>query len=55
MTLTRDFKPTIVELIECDPEFAKALRHEVAMLLLSGEPEATRLILRDLVKAKINQ
>jgi hypothetical protein len=51
MTLTRDFKQTIVERVERDPEFAKALLDEAATLFLSGEPDAARLILRDLVNA----
>jgi len=51
MTLTRNFKQTVVERIERDPEFAKALLDEAATLFLSGEPETARLILRDLVNA----
>lgn len=50
MTLTRDFKTTVVERVEHDPAFAKALLDEAATLLLSGEPDVARLILRDLVK-----
>jgi DNA-binding phage protein len=53
MTLTRDFKNTIVERVERDPEFAKALLDEAATLFLSGEPDAARLILRDLVNATV--
>jgi DNA-binding phage protein len=53
MTLTRDFKQTIVERVERDPEFAKALLDEAATLFLSGEPDAARLILRDLVNATV--
>jgi DNA-binding phage protein len=43
----------IVERVERDPEFAKALLDEAATLFLSGEPDAARLILRDLVNATV--
>ena len=53
MTLTRSFKQTVVERVERDPDFAKALLDEAATLFLSGEPDAARLILRDLVNATV--
>jgi DNA-binding phage protein len=53
MTLTRDFKQTVVERVARDPDFAKALLDEAANLFLSGEPDAARLILRDLVNATL--
>jgi len=53
MTLTRDFKQTVNERVERDPAFAKALLDEAATLFLSGEPDAARLILRDLVNATV--
>ena len=53
MALTRNFKQTVVERIERDPEFAKALLDEAATLFLSGELETARLILRDLVNATV--
>ena len=53
MALTRNFKQTVIERIERDPEFAKALLDEAATLFLSGEPETARLILRDLVNATV--
>lgn len=53
MALTRDFKQTIVERVERDPSFAKALLDEAATLFLNGEPETARLILRDLVNATV--
>lgn len=53
MTLTRDFKQTVVERVERDPAFAKALLDEAATLFLNGEPETARLILRDLVNATL--
>ena len=51
MTLTRDFKQTVIERVERDPAFAKALLDEA--LFLSGEPDTARLILRDLVNATV--
>lgn len=53
MALTRDFKQTIVERVQRDPAFAKALLDEAATLMLTGEPETARLALRDLVNATI--
>lgn len=53
MALTRDFKQTIVERVQRDPAFAKALLDEAATLFLNGEPHTARLILRDLVNATV--
>lgn len=53
MALTRNFKQTVVERVERDPEFAKALLDEAATLFLCGETETARLILRDLVNATL--
>jgi DNA-binding phage protein len=53
MTLTRDFKQTVVARVERDPAFAKALLDEAATLFLSGEPDTARLILRELVNATV--
>lgn len=53
MALTRDFKRTVVERVQRDPAFAKALLDEAATLFLNGEPETTRLILRDLINATV--
>ncbi|MEI7932333.1 MAG: transcriptional regulator [Alphaproteobacteria bacterium] len=53
MALTRDFKQTIAERVQREPEFAKALLDEAATLFLNGEPDIARLILRDLVNATI--
>ena len=53
MALTRSFKQTVVERVERDPKFAKALLDEAATLFLGGEPETARLILRDLVNATL--
>ncbi|MBZ0094054.1 MAG: transcriptional regulator [Sulfuricella sp.] len=53
MALTRNFKQTVIERVERDPEFAKQLLDEAATLFLSDEPEMARLILRDLVNATL--
>ena len=53
MPLTRDFKHTVLARVERDPAFARALLDEAATLFLNGEPEAARLILRDLVNATV--
>ena len=53
MTLTRDFKQTVIARVQRDPAFAKALLDEAASLFLSGEPDTARLILRDLVNATV--
>jgi len=53
MALTRDFKQTIVERVRRDKKFARSLLDEAATLFLNGEPEAARLLLRDLVNATV--
>ena len=53
MPLTRDFRHTVLARVERDPAFVKALLDEAATLFLNGEPEAARLILRDLVNATV--
>jgi len=53
MALTRNFKQTVIERVERDPAFAKALLDEAATLFLQDEPKTARLILRDLVNATL--
>lgn len=53
MALTRDFKETVQKRVDSDPEFAKALFHEALDLMLDGDAETARLILRDLVNATV--
>jgi DNA-binding phage protein len=53
MALTRDFKETVVARVERDPAFAKALLDEATTLLIAGEAETARVILRDLVNATL--
>jgi DNA-binding phage protein len=53
MTLTRDFKETIRNRTEREPEFAAALLDEAVTLFLNGEPETARVILRELVNSTV--
>jgi AraC-like DNA-binding protein len=53
MALTRAFRKTVAARVRRDPKFAKALLDEAATLFLNGEPDAARLILRDLVNATV--
>jgi hypothetical protein len=49
VTLTRDYKETVIARVQREPEFAAALLDEAISLVLDGEMETARLILRDLV------
>ena len=53
MTITKPFKELVVERIQREPEFAKALLQEAAFLMFNGEPDTARLVLRDLVNGTI--
>ena len=53
MALTRDSRHTVIERVKRDPAFAKALLDEAIALLLDGEPDTARLVLRDLVNATV--
>ena len=53
MSLTRDYKQTIIERTEQDPEFAQALLDEAVTLFLNGDSITSRIILRDLVNATL--
>ena len=53
MSVTRDFRETVVDRIGREPKFAKALLDEAATLFLNGEAEPARLILRDLVNGTL--
>ena len=53
MALTRDYKQTIRERAEKDPNFAKALMEEAVAAFLAGEPEIARVTLRELVNSTI--
>lgn len=53
MALTRDFKETIRERVQADPAFRAALLSEAIELLLSGDVETGRALLRDYINATI--
>jgi DNA-binding phage protein len=53
MVLTRKSSQTIVDRIQREPAFGHALLNEAIGLFFGGEPDAARLILRDLVHATI--
>ena len=53
MALTRDYKETVRERVQSDPDFAVSLLDEAISLFVNGEPETARLILRDLVNATV--
>lgn len=53
MALIRDIQQTVVERVQRDLAFSRALLGEAAALFLNGEPAAARLILRDLVNATL--
>jgi DNA-binding phage protein len=53
MALTRDFKATVKERSERDPDFAAALLNEAISLFFNNEPQTARLILRELVNSTI--
>lgn len=53
MNIRQPSRTTVVQRVQADEAFAKALLDEAATLFLNGEPETARLILRDLVNATI--
>lgn len=53
MPLTRDFKTTVKARAERDPAFREALLTEAVELLLSGEVETGKAILRDYINATV--
>lgn len=51
MALTCEFRATVIERVQRDPEFAQALYDEALSRLSSGEPEIACRVLRYLVPA----
>jgi hypothetical protein len=49
MALTKDFSEVLVDRIQRQSEFARALLGEAIAVFLNGEPDVARLVLRDLV------
>jgi hypothetical protein len=48
MVLTIDYRETIANRVQSDPSFSRALLDEADTMLISGETEAARLLMRDL-------
>jgi hypothetical protein len=46
MALTRNFKETVIARVKSDPAFAQALLDEALTLMLNGEPDTAKLVLR---------
>jgi DNA-binding phage protein len=53
MALTRDFKETIRDRVQRDPKFRKELLREGLEVMLSGELEVAKAILRDYINATV--
>ena len=53
MTLTRDFKKTIQERAQKDPEFRHGLLNEAINEFLSGDLEVSKELMRDYINASI--
>jgi DNA-binding phage protein len=51
MALTKDFKQTVMVRIQNEPAYAHALLQEATTLLLQGEPQTAKVLLRDLINA----
>ncbi len=54
MALTRDYRQTIRERAERDPDFAASLMNEAVSSFLGGDSETARLVLRELVNSTIS-
>lgn len=53
MALTRDFRETVVAMIERDPAFASALLTEAIETLLAGDVQTGKAVLRDYINGTI--
>ena len=53
MPLTKDFKTTVMARAQRDPEFREGLLTESVELMLNGEPDVGKEIIRDLINATI--
>jgi DNA-binding phage protein len=51
--MLKDFSEVLVDRIQREPEFARALLGEAIAVFLNGEPDVSRLLLRDLVNGTI--
>lgn len=53
MVLTRDYKETIRERMEQDPEFCRELLKDAVEVMIGGEVDLAKALLRDYVNASI--
>lgn len=53
MALTRNFKETIMERVEADPEYADALFEQGVQAILDGDVDVGKSIVRDYINATI--
>lgn len=53
MALTRDFKETVQARARRDPAFRRALLREALDLMLAGDVEAGKIVLRDYINATV--
>lgn len=53
MALSRDYKETIRQRIERDPEFKQLMLEEAINCFFTGEPDIGKSILRDFIKATV--
>jgi DNA-binding phage protein len=53
MALTREFKETVKERADRDPAFREALLKEAVELLLAGDLETGKAVLRDYINATV--
>ncbi len=53
MALTRNFKETITERVQSDPEYADALLEQGIQAMLDGDVEVGKSIIRDYINATI--
>jgi hypothetical protein len=53
MALTRDFKETVLARVRDDPKFRQALLEEGIEVMLAGDVDTGKAILRDYIKATV--
>ncbi|MGB5865841.1 MAG: transcriptional regulator, partial [Sulfitobacter sp.] len=53
MSLTREFKETVMERVQNDPAFGEALLQQGVQAMLDGEIEVGKSMLRDVINATI--
>jgi DNA-binding phage protein len=51
--MLKDFSEVVADRIQREPEFARVLLGEAIAVFLNGEPDVSRLLLRDLVNGTI--